>query len=773
MQETRAGGRFFMSHLRTVMFFVGVYFLMIPIINGMNSSNDLVVSWHKALEAKAEAENAFKQAQKSEDLTRKKQDLVIEKANRLSKEIEEKRNSGQKDISSLIKQRDSALSMAEKWGSELTGKENIRKQAENELKKVDIEIQKLEKQAKDLGVLLQASDTVSLNVNDYIKQVSNNLNSEPDAVRREIILKDALINAVNKYDAYIEQREALSALIALSDKTNDPLVNYMQERVAQIDSFLPGRVKKTAHNELDRSLALYNKIKQDQEDSLIKRYNDVWYPEISTRSAGSEEFADKKDTLTKELQQAEALIKAYGLFGKRSEVPALFQGALDVLNSDFKKEVAPTVKENIPLFTQIISTAGSLAGNLMPGDVIGGVKVTADAVASYVALKASDVVEGLKYVVEESPGYLRDKLQVVGGKLIENAESLQAVAQQLNALPESLESTAQTFQEIDRQLALVQSAAKYVPGESSLGLIESIQGPRELIKTFQDYKEQAKSIGLVGFVIEKVAQFEKVIGDNILKVSGDKLVVIEGIDKARLRIEEERLSLNPERRNKFTGIFDAVKSAIKNIGRYVKDFIDKASGSLRSAESNYELARKNYLVLLDFTQEEIEANPSSAEISKRLAVILRDPSKKENLEYATTMLASAAGQIADVYKKLSNELTGAMTGVEFLIKAWDTALIRNKTDDIVGLVNNIFDLRDQKLAYLSAAKEGLSEVEQIIRDIDDQELRSVGADWTKKVSVVVSGQLISTIADYGQAVKNIDAQLKERRRLVEESMGKI
>lgn len=753
-------------------FFIAIAPVM-SVVAMHDSGEQLKEDWLKTEGVEREAKDRLAQAEKNEKDARRNQDLLVKKAEDLEKTIEKEKSKGTATeiIKALQTRRENALSKAEEWGGKIQEKENERLNAQRDVTRAEQALEKIKTEAKKLGVLLESTSKAVPDFKLFRNTLENDLrDTKPE--ESTLILAKAMLDLDQNFPSYRDQREALKEIVALAAQNDPELAKQAQNRINQITTVLVSSKKPI--NETDRTLKLYDKIPSDQLKRINDEFTNVWIAQL--RDAAISDDPKVKESMKKTLQETQAAIRHYNLGQPGDALIQELQAGIDSLAQPKIAETSVAIRNEEPMFQQAMQGARALTANLLPGNVVEGIRIGVDVVAAFVHFTAGEMVSGVLYTMREGPAYLNERLNTLGGQLQVQGEAIGRIAQELHEVPNLVSALDNTAVEVDAQLGRVANMAhsRFIPGPISRAILERVAAPMRLIEMFKNHEALINQLARMGgYVAENIAQVSQAVGKRITNVTGaavhaereEQVRILTNIEKAELLIAQERAQLRTP--NKFEALTKPIIDFGKKIGTYIRDLFDNSKVKLTRATNNYQVAKEEYLKVLGFTREEILKNPDVNAIAEKLKVATLDPSKKGNLDYATKMLAQASVDIANVYSDIANKLNSTMVNVEFLIKAWDRAVyLPEEKPTISDMVQSVFDLRDMKISYLQAIKDGIEEIHKTIQGTDPS-FAQMGNDLTQRLTSIVGSQIIETIDQYQDVITNINAQLSNQKQQLE------
>lgn len=378
--------------------------------------------------------------------------------------------------------------------------------------------------------------------------------------------------------------------------------------------------------------------------------------------------------------------------------------------------------------------------------------------------------------IEENPDYidpLYEKVAMAGKELYEQSQKYEALYKENVGNASELIATA---------LQAGEAMNTPVVGKPIEGIISWAKGPTivKIIKGLMDYpiaQPVVKGVAsasdkiIEGGYVKSIGEFGKSLAERAteerIKLKGPEAK--EQLEKAKKVIEQERTDyLTPEKRSRFADAFKPVTEFFTSVKSWIKDQV--ATIKFKVAENNYNAARTEYLEKLFPDAGELDAlnklseNERNQKIKTRLGEMRKYPQIRAELEEYDQKLAKATYEFAQAYKTYAEKLSGAFTNMEFMVKAWDSVYYDPKAKlDLVGTINSVADLRNQRLTYLQAMKEGIGSIKKDLNDVtQDTGAQGLTDAFSQRIEKMLNGEMIKTIQDSQNMIKAIDDALKHQ-----------
>lgn len=569
--------------------------------------------------------------------------------------------------------------------------------------------------------------------------------------------KDALANLQDFLNKNVT-KETLDKLSQDEKTTYEQTRKAIAQRAQEIDAFLNNSPKKIVGNDFANKLNLSNKIPSDQVADIRGEIHKTLV----------DEGISKEEQLNS-LSQAIQAMEGYKLAEKSPDLFEFYQDTVQDLKpkkeqptQDFTTGLSDALSKGFDIAQQGVGFATEKMGDFAKtvkdnaGDLLGQ---TREKVGDFITRK-----------MEENPQYidpLYEKAAMAGKSLYENAQAYENNLQNASGLVET---------------ALKVGEAMNIPfvGSALERSITWAKGPRavQVIKVLRDSPNLAQPIAKgIASASDKIIQdgYVKTIGEfgkSLAERATEERIKLKGpdakkqLERAKTVIEQERTNyLTPEKRSRFSEVFKPVNDFFTSVKSWIKDQITTIQ--FKRAESNYTQARNDYMEKLFPDQAERESlntlseQERAAKIKTKLAELRKYQALRPELEQYDQALAKATYELAQVYKTYGEKLSGAFTNMEFMVKAWDSVYYDPKAKfELVGTINNVANLRDQRLTYLQAMKEG---IDSIKKDLDDA-TQGTGAQglndvFTQRMTDMLNGQMIKTVQDNQDMITAINKAL--------------
>jgi hypothetical protein len=512
-------------------------------------------------------------------------------------------------------------------------------------------------------------------------------------------------------------------------------------RIQEINNFINNPPQKIAGNDVATKLNLASKIPSDQIADVRAEITNV--------------LRDEKLSQEEKIKNITEAMQTFEVYKLAEKAPDLFQFYKDTVENLKTKKEEPTEKPSSG-FNEVLSKALDIGPEKM-GDLVGIVVEKTGDVLAYTGEVASDFI--IKKI-KENPEYMApvyEKVAEAGKGLSETAEKY---GKKLAKVPDLVGPAYYAADAMNIAPSFAEPAVKYVAGETGLKIIKGLSYlPGWIRKPLLE-----KVVSPVAVKLAEGAKSLGELGKEIAKGVNEGRINIEDTDakmklaRAREFIEKERTNyLTPEKRSRFAEVFKPVSDFFSSVKNWIKDQITTIK--FRNAVDNYNTARSEYLTTLG-----LDENAISEQIKTKLAEVRKYPALRDELLKKDQKLAKATYELAQVYKTYADKLDGAFTNMEFMVKAWDNVYYDPKAkQDLVGLINNIADLRDQRLEYLNAMRQGINSIKKDLNDAiqgtGGQELNNL---FTQRIESMLNGQMIKTIQDNQEVINAIDNALKQQ-----------
>jgi hypothetical protein len=617
------------------------------------------------------------------------------------------------------------------------------------------------------------------------------------------------INA--RYPDYAKQREALVQLhdIATSQAIKgrelgnqdqefsfDALAKQVADRIAEIDGYLKKQVEyveppRGVPPGIESELHLATKIPSDQVRSIAAKF-----VEETTSRENLKQLSEALDAYRLD-DRADALKRALAdttrSLATEPEIPVsqdvkVVQAQTEEGNPGFIDEVVMSGETGqTAKLVEALTPAKDETGNW----IIDSIKV----VAQRIRLTAQDIGRAVKNFLVTKGGALKETFgnmrEIIAKKTLGWSEKLQAYADKFLQAPELAEQTLTALKNVDDVTSKWQGRVRMVPGKDAQKVAQSMETAERYAKIglkYQEYiKKFARSSGTIGKGFQKAADFFEYVGNKIRDqqsvASQKREESLRTLNSAKVSIERARADLFSQQKlqeqvagEKPIAFGDVTDFFGGTLAKWAREKIfgtaeDAFNKKLAKATDVYGRAQKDYLDFL-FTKEELLKNPQpTAElIQQKLTELLNNPFYDEvGFKKVTDALAGAMGDLSQVHREVIDQLNSAFINIEFLINAWDSYVDTSQipSDDILAMVNTIFQIRDMKLAELSAAQKGIdtlrTDIEAAAVGTDFQDIARV---FTERITRMISGQMIDTInASEAQARQLEDAIGKSVQQL--------
>ncbi|HEX2978068.1 MAG TPA: hypothetical protein VHO47_03030 [Candidatus Babeliales bacterium] len=636
--------------------------------------------------------------------------------------------------------------MAERDG-EIADAINNQKAAQKDIVSTEQEIAALTQQLKSLR---ESPDYKKDQLaNSFNSEIQNEIRGQSSDAIKNII--DNKINSIAARSSYAEQKVLLNALIEVARTYNDnEVIDKAQRRIKEIDAFKPQNL---ATNALERELKLDQKIPMDQIAALDSKTVDLIIAFEQTYQLGNKKEVNR---VIQSMQEVKTAVDRYKL--KQGTMESLF--AIDLAIK------ASAKMPEIEVFGEISEITEDIARNPAVRAVVQDLTEKGNAIVAAVAQKAIDDVPSIRALAKKS-----------GANLIEYADTIEEIAKVMRAGGGGLDLMVNNLGKVDSLLSAAETVVRLVPVQSARDIGAKVTQLKELLikkkpllttglKTGKDWTAALSEYGF------QLADLVRGFGESLanLRTTDD----LDKIAKAQTLIDIEKAKLSaipsPEKKSRFAQLFTPVTDFFKSISESVRNLFKAKQPTLQVANENYEQSQRNYLTVLGFTQQEISGNPSAAQIQKRLSAALGDPTKQKSVADAQSKLVSATNDLVAIYSDITNQLKGALVNIDYVVTGWD-ALETNQKLTFAEYVPTIITAHDQRVAYLDAALQGVAILQNDLKALKGTGMDEIATTFADKVASLVSGEMVSTIAEYAQIIRAMDKSLAYQKQELQAAIG--
>ncbi len=573
----------------------------------------------------------------------------------------------------------------------------------------------------------------------------------------------------NMYNKFLQANEKSPTLdaqqqSALKQKYDD-VVRHAQE----VDAFLKNP-KQTNQTALEKDLKLAEKIPSDQIKAIMDRIELFGY--TNARELTAKDIATLKD-----------IRDAMDHFKLQKEYSDEY-GFIDDLIKDATKSVISLpeglTKEDVAS-TSILGEIGekitSGVQNIKDFFVKDGAIIVKNA-AEIVVYPAKKIAEGFSYIIRET------------GKFLQKTFTAPEFVNKMADAPEMLDDVLTSIANLDtagggvvkgvlRADIGIQQVLLTVVGQQdvadALGEFAKISYKEHVNDPMvQKIKRYVDKVGTVGKTLKSIMEFPKYIGEKLEQSVRTKkeTASLREIDETQRLIEEERanITLAKGEANKEIPGIKQLGDLLFKLSNYVSDRVYNTNKSIETAQQDYEQARKDYFVALGV---DYSANLTPQQIAGRIEQMKL--SRNDNFIQATNKLADAVDQLAFAYEVLVNKLTSVETNLKFVVDAWDMIIISpdGQNTELPVIIKSIFTLRDLKLAYLEATRNGVLQMQSDVAKFKDSPSGLLADDAVTRYRRVVDDKIFETIQEYANAMNQIDRAIAGQKEFIESKLPKV
>ncbi|MBI2774933.1 hypothetical protein HYX58_02915 [Candidatus Dependentiae bacterium] len=627
---------------------------------------------------------------------------------------------------------------------EITDAINNQKSIQSDIVSAEQEIAALTQQLKSLR---ESPDYKKDQLaNSFRSEIQNDIrNQSPDAVKSII---ESKIDSIAARPSYTEQKVLLNALIEMARTYNDnEVIDKAQRRIKEIDAFKPQNL---ATNALERELKLDQKIPMDQIAALDNKTVDLIIAFEQTYQLGNQKELNR---VIQSMQEVKTAVDRYKL--KQGTMESLF--AIDLALK------ASAKLPEIEVFGEISEITEDIAQIPAVRAAVQDLTEKGNAIVAAVAQKAIDGVPSIRVLAKKS-----------GSNLVEYANTIEDIAKVMKAGGGGLDLMVNNLGKVDGLLSAAETVVRLVPVQSARDIGQKVTKIKELLikkkpllttglKTGKDWSAALAEYGF------QLADLVRGFGESLtnLRTTDD----LDKIAKAQtlIDIEKAKLSAIPAK-SRFAQLFTPVTDFFKSISESVRNLFKAKQPTLQAANENYDQSQTNYLTVLGFTRQEIAGNPSADEIKKRLSAALVDATKQKAVADAQNQLVKATNDLVAIYSDITKQLKGTLVNIDYLVTGWD-ALETNQELTFAEYVPTIITAHDQRVAYLDAALQGVNVLQNDLKALKGTGMDEIATTFADKVASLVSGEMVSTIAEYAQIIRAMDKSLAYQKQELEAAIG--
>lgn len=403
------------------------------------------------------------------------------------------------------------------------------------------------------------------------------------------------------------------------------------------------------------------------------------------------------------------------------------------------------------------------------------------------------VVEMLKTNLDKFQEVL-NKLIIKEGELVNvGSEKLELIATYMEKVPELLDATAKALEKMENisqskkfkfTLKAVKKITKLVGGEANYAILNSIEGRAGsavgAIKSFinnESVKRAALGSAEVGRVVRDISGVLKEMGDATIKGAESVQKPDERLQKQREAIAIAEALIKNESQNivspRQKSYFESFKAIFTNfattISQWIKSKFTTSIGVRYSnAVANYNTTRNAYFNYLGINEN------SSADAIKT-AITQKTQEDPVGSKQALQDVVKNASDMVQALSEMQQAFQSVQGDYQFVINSYDAIV---GTDlpakaSAADYVNAIFDLRDQKLAFLQAAAEGINLIQNDIKTLaaKNSPLETVSEQFINGLQRVVTQNVSNVIIEYQQVSKAIESSFQQQRDLLDKQTG--
>jgi hypothetical protein len=601
-------------------------------------------------------------------------------------------------------------------------------------------------------------------------------------------VRDAANNAT-----YFSQKNILSYLdVALQDpimKQYSALADYIvsvrtdiKNRIDQITQYYVARKNDTlpqppAGSPAD-TLKLSDQIPLDQITTIEKQYVKVnaQIQEIFKEQL-KYQYGDNLNTWGKEdLQKLidvlkpmqELLTQASELYNLNKEYGNLYTTMKDAIDNQFK--IADQALNQPGIADTIIESISSFFKKSVPDPEP---KTVAETI-SLTLDKLNDVVAGLL---------------VKQGELVQIAAAgAEVVGTYMQQAPDLLEQTKIFIDDLEKNTSahilgktnlLVMEAGGAIPDRK---VVENLA-----VSVFKQVKEFAndpvlqkiaEGVGQTGNVISGGAAVAQAMGKAVEQAgkeqqeSAQDQSKLEAIKLSDALVKQERNNpitspiTTPREQSNFDMINKLFKSFAKNLSKWIrKIFVTDATGvnnRYAQAKTNYSTVRDQYLKYLDVSEQ---STPEAIRVAIEKKATEDPVGSKNELQNMVKSLQSMTNVLTDAQKSLQ----AVQGNFKFVVDAWDSIAQGgfDQKASAADIVNEVFDMRNKKMAYLEAAQEAIKLLQDDISTtmvVKGSSLDTITDQFIAGLERMVTQNLVSTIDNYQKIARDFDDTLQEKKQ---------
>ena len=605
--------------------------------------------------------------------------------------------------------------------------------------------------------VLQA-DVINVNKADPV-QAQNNLFAEFLEVKAK---------GYGKYNEQLRFLGELKEAAAAIGATNE--LAMIDDRIAQIEE--QPTHKQVAKNALEQELKLDKMIPQDQVDALNDKLLAL---SIELEKAISDKNIASLTNVLSEFFQAKAAIEHFGLMTSKyksvkesADLLGKFlkqaSDAIETVRSDLEKK---SKTKELTADEKFLQNILQKPEELTPTDMFESFNIF-----------TSLPVALFNYAVEQAleKESVRNVIKSVGKKYY-TQDMIDAIMV-MNALPGTITYLEQMVDIMSPIVGTSQRIIELVPGKIANDILASIQDADRVLKKLVSKRQKYRDLALAA---KNMAPYVQWLADTLkemqnIKAPSEVNKALNEIKEAQAMIEKERkvVELSESRKSQFSDIYDAVKGFFVSIAKQIKALFIKELPELQKARKDYNQAKREYLIALGYQIDpasniESDPRPSQEEIQNKLlglkAEFVQNPALEEKVNKANGKLLDALNKLVQKNKQILDQVQGAVGNLQFAVYGWDSLLTDNldQNKKYADWVQKTFELRDERLAYIDAARHGLNELESELKTITDQDATTISDQVVKTIASTINGEYLDNIAVFTQHAQNMIQLLNEQR----------
>jgi hypothetical protein len=595
----------------------------------------------------------------------------------------------------------------------------------------------------------------------------------PDAIN-DILSSE--MQSITKRSSYAEQKALLMELRDIGQRNgNKNLVDQIDQRIKEIDAFRP---QNFAINTVERELKLDQKILSDQVTAIDAKTMELTVAYKDAYESGNQTEIDKILSTMKEVKEAidryklrSRTLESSGVINLTLQTAAQPLPKLPPESASLENKMENAIKnpQEINIFGELSEITQDLAEMPQGREIKQKISDFTNSVAQTLSEKGGAIASiAVQKVIDDYPA-LRSWSKAKGLTLIEYAKDVEDISKVIQKGGFATDLLVSNMSTINSTFDKIGSIVRLVPGKNARDIGNTIEDIKKQLAKRKPLLEKGQAWG--PWIAERgfeLANLVRGFGESLanLRTTDD----LNKIAKAQLLIDAERAQLTQVKKSRFEQFFTPMTDFFKRIGESIKNFFRAQQPTLEVVFSNYSDARKNYLTVLGFTNDEIAGKILPTEIQKRLSDALQDPSRQDAIRDAQTKLVNATDDLVNVYRKITDQLKGTLASIDYLVSGWD-AIEVNKQITFAEFVPTIIEAYNQRIAYLDAARQGVNILRDQLKDLKGTSLDDLAVTFADKVASLVSSEVVSTIGEYAQIIQAMDKSLAYQKQELEAAIG--